>query len=88
MAGKLHRREDVFGADVEDTMLLLNAETGRYHSLNPVAARIWESLAEPTDEAALVDRLVGEFDVSPDECRKEVSSFISNLRDRSLIVEL
>lgn len=88
MAGKLHRREDVFGADIEDTMLLLNAETGRYHSLNPVAARIWEILAEPTDEAALVDRLVGEFDVTPDGCRKEVSSFLAELRDRSLIVEI
>lgn len=89
MGQKFHRKIDVFEAEVEESvMLLLNADTGRYHSLNPVAGRIWEFLAEPTDEDSLVAQLVEEFAVTKEECQREVSSFLSALRARGLIVDV
>lgn len=87
MTQNIRRNGEVFAAEVDETVLLLNAEAGSYHSLNPVAARIWALLAEPTSETAIVDRLVEEFAVTPEECGKEVTSFISALRARGLIVE-
>jgi len=81
------RNDDVFAAPLDDTTLLLNSDTGRYHGLNPVAARIWELLAEPSDEATLVARLTEEFVVTPEECQREVAAFVSGLRDRGLLLE-
>ena len=83
----LRRADDVFEASVDDVTLLLNAETGRYHSLNPVAARIWDLLAEPVDEEAIVAGLLAEFDVTPDDCRQAVSTFLTGLRERGLVTE-
>lgn len=79
------RTGDVFAAPLEDTTLLLNATTGRYHGLNPVAARIWELLIEPTDEDRLVATLVAEFEVTADTCRAEVTAFLAGLRERGLL---
>lgn len=87
MVHQFRRNADVFEAPLKDTLLLLNAATGLYHGLNPVAARIWELLAEPVDEAGLVARLVEEFAVTPEECRREVEAFVSGLRERGLIAE-
>lgn len=87
MAQKIRRNEDVFAAPLEDTMLLLNSETGSYHGLSPVAARIWELLADPMDETTLVTRLVEEFAVTPEQCAREVTDFLAALRARGLIDE-
>lgn len=87
MAQRFLRTEDVFAAPLEDTTLLLNSETGCYHGLNPVAARIWELLAAPIDADALVNQLVTEFAVAPNQCAGEVVAFLAELRARGLIVE-
>lgn len=87
MAQKIRRNEDVFTAPVDGTMLLLNTETGSYHGLSPVASRIWELLAEPVDETALVAQLLAEFAVTPEQCAREVKDFLAALRARGLIAE-
>lgn len=87
MAQKFRGNEDVFTAPVDGTMLLLNAETGSYHGLSPVASRIWELLADPIDEDALVLQLVEEFAVTAEQCAREVTAFLAALRARGLIVE-
>lgn len=86
--GQFFRRKgDVFAAPMEDTTLLMNVATDRYHSLNPVAAYIWELLADPIDEAQLVERLVAEFEIGPEECQREVAGFLSGLRARGLLLD-
>lgn len=86
MASDTFRRSDSFiGAELEDGVMLLNVEAGRYHSLDPVASRIWEMLAEPTDEDSLVSRLLGEFDVTPEQCRRDVKAFLAQLRARGML---
>ncbi|WP_162248232.1 MULTISPECIES: HPr-rel-A system PqqD family peptide chaperone [unclassified Sphingomonas] len=79
------RSDSAFGAPIDDTVLLLNAEAGQYHALNPVAARIWQMLAEPVSEEGLVDRLQTEFDVTPEQCRREVQEFLAQLHARGLL---
>jgi hypothetical protein len=65
--------------------MMLNVRKGKYHSVNPVGARIWELLETPTSEAALVDRLTEEFEVTREVCGAEVHEFLAMLRDRALI---
>lgn len=87
MAQKIRRNEDVFAVPVDGTMLLLNADTGSYHGLSPVACRIWELLADPIDETALVSQLLAEFAVTPEQCAREATAFLAALRARGLIAE-
>lgn len=81
------RNDDVFAAQLEDTALLLNTDTGSYHGLNPVAARIWELLAEPTNEEQLARQLSNEFEITSEDCLREVSIFLNELRERKLLVD-
>lgn len=85
MHQSLQRAADVFAAPLEEDTLLLNVATGRYHGLNSVAARIWDLLAEPTDEERLVAALLAEFEVTPEACRAEVAAFLASLRERGLL---
>jgi hypothetical protein len=86
MGELIQRNGNVFVAPLEETILLLNSETGLYHGLNLVAARIWEILADPIEEAALIAQLVAEFEVTPEDCQREVSAFLAGLRARGLLI--
>lgn len=87
MTKNLLRVDHVFAAELGDATLLLNADAGYYHGLNPVGARIWELLAKPTDEDGLVAQLTEEFDVTPETCRTEVARFLADLRERGLLAQ-
>ncbi|MBU1325919.1 MAG: HPr-rel-A system PqqD family peptide chaperone [Alphaproteobacteria bacterium] len=81
----LQRSKGALGSAVEGGVLLLNARSGQYHELNPVASRIWDLLDQPTDEDTIVATLLAEYDVSPADCREEVTAFLKLLDQRGLL---
>jgi hypothetical protein len=83
----MQRAGNVFTTPFDDAILMLNASKSRYHSLNPVAARVWELLEKPMSQEALVDALVEEYEVTRQTCAEQVAVFLAALRERSLIVE-
>jgi PqqD family protein of HPr-rel-A system len=83
----LRQADRVFTAPVDDVFLMINADKGRYHSLNEVAARIWELLKTPTSEDGLIEALTTEYDISREACAAEVSAFLAALRQRGLVTE-
>ena len=54
-----------------DMMITLN-DTGRF---------LWEALNEETTEEALVEALLGEYDVDRERAAKSVSAFVSRLKE-------
>jgi len=68
-----------------DAVVILDAERGRYHTLNEVAGRIWELLvaSEPLVE---VLRLLGdEYDASAETLEADVSALLNRLVEAGLI---
>jgi hypothetical protein len=59
-------------ADLEDEIVVLSIDNGRYYNLNEVASRIWALVERPISVAALIDCLVGEFEVDRAICQEEV----------------
>jgi len=72
----------VLGAD----LMMMSLETGQYHNLVGVGPRIWELLAEPTTTEAIIANLLAAYDVPPDVCASEVTTFLADLRARGLVV--
>lgn len=85
MTRRYQRSNEAMAAPLDETLLLLNIQTGQYHGLNPVAARIWGLLAEPCTLDQLVEQLTREFAVSEDDCRRAVADFLAGLDGRGLL---
>ncbi|KYO50464.1 PqqD family peptide modification chaperone [Tistrella mobilis] len=81
----LRRADDVSAVTGDGETLLLNLSTGLWHGLDPIAARIWEMLAEPMDADGLVARLVAEYEVTPETCRAEIIPLLDRMRARGLL---
>lgn len=54
-------------------------------TLNDTGAFLWEKLQAETDEAALVEDLLGEYDVDRETAAKSVTAFVKKLRDNGFL---
>ena len=54
-------------------------------TLNDTGAFLWERLQEETDEAALVQALLKEYDVTEETAAKAVSAFAEKLRKNNFL---
>ena len=55
-------------------------------TLNDTGAFLWERLAEETDEAALVQALLAEYDVDEATAAAAVAAFVKKLYDHEFLV--
>lgn len=69
----------------EEGAVLLHIGTGQYHTLNPVATRIWELLESPRTESELSRHLEAEFEASGESLEEDLRTFLQELSVRNLI---
>ena len=65
------------GSDLDLNMMI---------TLNDTGAFLWERLQTETDEAALVEALLAEYDVDAETARRSVSTFVKKLNDNGFLV--
>jgi len=75
----VRRQGDWLAAKVGEELVMMSAEKGNYIGLSEVGARIWELIETPQDVDAICGKLEEEFAVTPDVCRADVESFLSEL---------
>jgi hypothetical protein len=77
-------RHVVYRAFARETVIL-NLETGKYHGINRVGARMLDVLqAAPTAREAAA-QLAAEYDRPVEEIERDLSAFCSDLEQRGLV---
>ena len=77
--------EQVFST-VDNEVIMLNLNEGKYHAFNEVAARIWELLDQSIEVKSLVSILSKEYDISNTVCEKETLELLNELYKKNLII--
>jgi hypothetical protein len=70
---------------VGDEMVILDLERSMYYSLDPVGARIFELLQEPTPLEVVLDRVMAEFEVDAQTARTDLLALVESLMAQDLI---
>lgn len=86
-AHRLYVNDAVTHAELEDEVVLLDTRSGTYFSIDGVGIRIWELLRNGATEERIVQRILREYDVTPDVARTDVAGFLHTLAERGLIRE-
>ena len=82
------RRPELISASLDDDLVMLDIELGKYFSLNPVAARIWELLEEAQTAESLCILLQEEYEVTEDQCLSETSRLLEEMVSIKLLTRL
>lgn len=64
------------GDELDLNMMITLNDTGKF---------LWEHLEEETTEEALVEALLGEYDVDKDTAAKSVAAFVQKLSDNDFL---
>lgn len=80
------RNEDLAWRQAGDEVVILNAATGLYLTLNQTARGLWDQLAAGTTPAALAQTLVDRHGVDRAQALADVARFLDSL-DRLGILE-
>ena len=85
LSSRVVRSETIDFAEVDDTVVMMDVDEGRYYELDPVAARVW-ALIEPAPRVAeMCEALAAEYAVAPATCREEVREFLQKLSKLAVV---
>jgi hypothetical protein len=82
---KLSRAQDLFSTELDQEMVLMSIDAGAYYGLEGPARSIWEILDTPLTFSALVNRLVEEYRVSPEDCAADLQRFLGEMEREGLL---
>lgn len=84
--GDLVRRvESVVHAELDDELVILDPDVGRYYQLDPVAKRVWDLIEAESSVAALRDALTREYAVDGPACLRDLLAFFGAMAEHGLV---
>jgi hypothetical protein len=77
--------KDQVSCDLAGEAAILNIKSGVYYGLDPVGARIWTLMQEPRAVLEIQKTITGEYDVTPDQCARDLMALLEKLLAEGLI---
>lgn len=71
--------------DLAGEKVMVDFESGKYFLIKGVGNDIWDMLQEETTPAKIIEKLLSEYDVTPEECEKSVMEFLSKMKEFKFI---
>ena len=84
---KLLLGRDHVATSIGDETAVMSIKRGRYYAVGLVAERVWQMLETPATPREIIERLMDEYDIAPEQCGREVDAFLNELIAEGLVVE-
>ena len=79
------RNEAIVFTDLDDTIVMMDVDEGKYYELDPIGVRIWTLLETSRTAADICDALAAQFDVDPDTCRNDTLEFLQTASSMRIV---
>ena len=80
------RNLEIFAAKIDEEIVMMDEKLGLYFGLNPLAAKIWSWLEVPMNLQMLLEKVLDQYEVSPEICRRDLTFFLNEMCAHQLIV--
>ncbi|MEN8721781.1 MAG: PqqD family peptide modification chaperone [Alphaproteobacteria bacterium] len=81
----ISRGDDHVEAPMDGEFALMHVENGKFFAVREVTAEIWRLIDDPKPVAQIISALLDEYEVSEEECAKDVIDVLSELHNQGLI---
>jgi hypothetical protein len=72
-------------SDLGGEAVILNMNTGIYHGLNEVGARVWNLIEQPQVVKDIQQMILQEYEIEGDVCKSDLFALLSDLQGAGLI---
>lgn len=73
---------------LDDELVMMDIEKGKYFALNMVATRIWNVLENPHTISSICEKMLDEYEVEPDECKRDVTALLKEMEKLGLVSKM
>ena len=77
--------DHVISADLDGEAVMLNLQSGVYYGLDGVGFKVWGLIQEGKTFEEITHAVVEEYEVEPDECRRDVRALLRQMADKGLV---
>lgn len=85
---KIQISEQILTQSIDDELVVLNIESGRYFGLQANGHHVWRLLEELRDSEAAIESLLKAYDVDEATLRRDVSELLASLIEAHLVTPL
>lgn len=82
------RGNDYVFNEIDGEVVMMNIETGAYASMNATGKSIWNLLEQSVSIDAVINALVSEYNVSKQQCEKDIIPFIEKMIAQKIVVKI
>ncbi len=72
-------------SEIADEAVILDLESGVYYGLNPVGVDIWQWLQQPQTKEKLLDLILEEYEVTPEQAEQDIQSILKEMLEAKLL---
>jgi hypothetical protein len=66
-------------SEIADEAVILDLESGVYYGLNSVGVAIWQWLQQPQSEEELLNLVLEEYEVTPEQAKQDLQSILKEM---------
>lgn len=85
LPAQVHIPDGVMARQVAEEIVILDLASGNYYGLDAVGARIWSLLTAGKTPAEVLQTVVEEFDVAPEEFERDLLKLLHELKEKGLV---
>jgi hypothetical protein len=85
MSERYIQNKEIIQSKIGDEVVMMDVESGFYFGLNSVGSVIWSHLSELITLDELLQKLVSQFEIDVDTCRKDTADFLDQLLEKKII---
>ena len=74
----VERNEAIVFTELDDVVVMMDADEGRYYELDEIGARIWAVIESGASVGAICAVLQDEYEVAAEVCQRDVLSFVAD----------
>jgi hypothetical protein len=82
----IKRNTDILFNKLDDEFVMMSISKGQYYGLDNIASRIYELIEPPITLKKLIVKLLEEYEVDKEKCKKDVSNFVLQLAEKEIVV--
>ncbi|MCK9372322.1 MAG: lasso peptide biosynthesis PqqD family chaperone [Sulfuricurvum sp.] len=79
------KKEGFLSSEMDEGLAMMSIENSSYYGMDKIGKSIWESFETPTSIETVCATLCGRFDVSEEECLRDVIAFMETIYKAGLV---
>lgn len=78
-------KKQISVTDLSGEKVMIDFESGKYYMLKGVGNDIWDLIQQEISIGEIIQKLLADYEVTPDECDRSVIRFLSKLQELNFI---